>query len=263
MATFRGATPPNIDRERVADQIFRDLRDDIVLGSLPRGTKLPSEKELAQRYGVSGPTVREAIRGLSLLGFADVRHGSGAYVVADPALLVATSLSAVIQLGKLGVADVLGVWGALSEHVASLAVESATREDHERLRTALSALDTCKTTEEAAQAILAFHGAMAAAAHNPLLAALSGFLAELQTELGRELCDTVTEWRKVLTKLKPIRTELVEAVIARDRDRAIACAHDFHTKAVALITALPKAKEIRLNDPKLRQLLSTMLMRVG
>jgi len=263
MATFRGATSPLVDRERIADQIFKDLRNDIVLGTIPRGTKLPSEKELAQRYGVSGPTVREAVRGLSLLGFADVRHGSGAYVVADPDLLVAMSLSAVIQLGRLGVADVLGVWGALNEHVAALATEAATREDHERLRVTLAALDGVTTTEAARQAVLAVHSAMAAAAHNPLLAALCGFLAELQTELGYELCDTFTQWRSIFTKLKPIRMQLVEAVIARDRAKAVASAQQFHTKAVALITALPKAKEIRLNDPKLRQLLSTMLMRVG
>src|SRR5260370_22893916 len=107
MATFRGVTSPLVDRERIADQIFKDLRNDIILGTIPRGTKLPSEKELAQRYGVSGPTVREAVRGLSLLGFAAVRYGSGAYVIADPELLVAMSLSSVIQLGKLGAADVL------------------------------------------------------------------------------------------------------------------------------------------------------------
>jgi GntR family transcriptional repressor for pyruvate dehydrogenase complex len=263
MATFRGATSPIVDRERVADQIFKDLRNDIILGTIPRGTKLPSEKELALRYGVSGPTIREAVRGLSLLGFADVRHGSGAYVAADPELLVATSLSAVIQLAKLGVADVLGVWGALSEHVAALAAVSATSADHERLRATLTALDEVATAEAAAQTVLAFHRAMADAAHNPLLAALIGFLAELQTELGYELCDSFTQWRSIFAKLKPIRTQLVEAVIARDRAKAAASAQQFHTKAIALITALPKAKAFRLNDPKLRQLLSTMLMRVG
>lgn len=263
MGNFRSAVPNVVDRERIADQIFRDLRDDIILGTLPNGTKLPSERELAQRYGVSGPTVREAIRGLSLLGFADVRHGSGAYVVADPNVLVAGSLSAVIQFGKLGVPDVLGVWGALSEHVAALAAQIATREDHERLRATLAALDEVESVEAAAKTVLAFHNAMAAAAHNPLLAALCGFLAELQTELGRELCDTVEQWRKIFTKLKPIRTELVAAVIARDRQKAVELAQHFHTRAITLITALPKAKEIRLNDPKLRDLLSSMMMRVG
>ena len=55
------------DRSRMADKIFKDLKNSIVLGEIAQGSKLPSEKELALRYGVSGPTVREAVRGLSLL----------------------------------------------------------------------------------------------------------------------------------------------------------------------------------------------------
>src|SRR5258708_23378376 len=111
MAQFKsGATSSSLDRGRVADQIFKELRDGIVLGTIQQGAKLPSERELAQQYGVSGPTVREAIRGLSLLGFADVRHGSGMYVTADTGSLIATSLSEVIQLGNRGDSDPLGVF---------------------------------------------------------------------------------------------------------------------------------------------------------
>ena len=94
-----------------------------------RGTKLPAERDLAQRYGVSGPTVREAVRALSTLGLVDVRHGSGAYVTADAALLVATALSAVIRLGDLSCFDVLNVLGTLYRQAATEAVAVATEED--------------------------------------------------------------------------------------------------------------------------------------
>jgi GntR family transcriptional repressor for pyruvate dehydrogenase complex len=63
MTSFKTAPVARVvDRSRVADQIFKDLRHQIVLGELPRGSKLPTERELAERYQVSGPTVREAIR---------------------------------------------------------------------------------------------------------------------------------------------------------------------------------------------------------
>ncbi len=199
---------------------------------------------------------------MSLLGFADVRHGSGMYVTADTGSLIATSLSAVIQLGKLGVSDVLGVFGALNEHAASLAAQVATRDDHVHIRAALDALHQTNTSEESARAALNFHKSIAAAAHNPLLEALCGFLAELQVELGLELCKSVDDWRRILLKLRPIRTELVEAIIRRDREVAATLAREFAIKAAALITSLPKAKEVRLNDPKLRTLLSSMMARV-
>src|SRR5579862_8865286 len=137
-----------VDRSRVADQIFKDLRDSILLGTISHGAKLPTERELAQLYQVSGPSVREAIRALTLIGLVDVRHGSGAFVTANPDVLVALSLSAVIQLGKLGAAEVLSVVGVLNEHAARLAANAATSEDHAALRATLSKLDTV----EAAQA---------------------------------------------------------------------------------------------------------------
>jgi GntR family transcriptional regulator, transcriptional repressor for pyruvate dehydrogenase complex len=264
MENFEYSIPKTVDRSRVADQIFRDLRDGILLGRIPKGTKLPSERELAQRYEVSGPTVREAIRGLTLLGLADVRHGSGAFVTADINLLIATSLSAVIQMGKPGVADVLGVSGVLNEYAASLAASAATREDHLRLRATLVALDQASTPESAAEAVRNYHKTIASASHNPLLIALCGFLTEIQTELGREFIGNSPDlWRKLFAKLRPLRWAVVEAIINRDRETATRVAHEFHTKAQHLITSLPKAKEVRLTDPKLGLLLSSMMTRLG
>ena len=54
-----------LQRGNAADQVFVKLREQILQGTLARGTKLPSERELAQRYQVSAPTIREAVRGLA------------------------------------------------------------------------------------------------------------------------------------------------------------------------------------------------------
>jgi GntR family transcriptional regulator, transcriptional repressor for pyruvate dehydrogenase complex len=51
--------------------------------------------------------------------------------------------------------------------------------------------------------------------------------------------------------------------VAGDPNLAFKHAHEFHAKAVALITSLPKAKEVRLTDPKLRALVSSMMSRIG
>jgi GntR family transcriptional repressor for pyruvate dehydrogenase complex len=265
MRSFKASNGPNIvERGRVADQIFMDMRNSIVLGSLPHGSKLPTERELALHYQVSSPTVREAIRGLSLIGLVDVRHGSGAYVTADTGSLIALSLATVIQMSTLGVSDVLSVLGVLNAHAARLAAEAATEEDLDRLQDALKLLDEAGTSEAACEAVRNFHSALASAAHNPLLMALCGFLADLQTELGLELTgDSIALWNQIFDRLRPIRLRLVEAIKARDPEGAAELSRSFHALAVDQITSLPKAKEVRLNDPKLRQLLSSMMARVG
>ncbi len=147
---------------------------------------------------------------------------------------------------------------------SSLAASAGTREDHHRIRTALDALDQVKTSETAAEAVRDFHHSIAVASHNGLLVALCGFLVEVQTELGYELMGSSAElWQKLFAKLKPIRADLVDAVIQRTPEAAVTSAREFHAKAVHLLTSLPKAKEVRLADPKLRDLLLSMMSRVG
>ena len=108
-------------RGRMAEQIIDDLRERILGGSLVRGAKLPTERELAQAYGVSGATVREAMRALAAAHMIEVRHGSGAYVTADAEQLIAQSLHSMIQIERIGARDILGVLAALNVYGAELA----------------------------------------------------------------------------------------------------------------------------------------------
>ena len=65
---------------RLYEQIALKVASDIASGKYALGQRLPSERELAQVFGVSRPTVREAIIALELDGLVEVRVGSGVYV---------------------------------------------------------------------------------------------------------------------------------------------------------------------------------------
>lgn len=69
--------------ENAAETVFEDLRGAILAGQLPVGTRLPSEAKLAERYGVSRPIIREAMRSLQTLGLTRSRSGSGSFVISD------------------------------------------------------------------------------------------------------------------------------------------------------------------------------------
>jgi DNA-binding FadR family transcriptional regulator len=66
---------------RLYEKLSRELARAIAAGEYPLGQRLPSERELAQAFSVSRPTVREAIIALELDGLVQVRLGSGVYVV--------------------------------------------------------------------------------------------------------------------------------------------------------------------------------------
>ncbi len=66
--------------DRLYQDLARNLTEELASGAYPVGARLPAERELAVKYGVSRPTVREAIIALEVQGLIEVRIGSGAYV---------------------------------------------------------------------------------------------------------------------------------------------------------------------------------------
>lgn len=73
--------PPKLKLyQTVAQKIEQGIQD----GSYRPGTRLPPERDLAETFAVSRPTVREAIIALEIRTLAEVKHGSGVYVVASP-----------------------------------------------------------------------------------------------------------------------------------------------------------------------------------
>lgn len=69
-----------IQREGAAEQVARRILSLVQSGSLRAGDQLPAERELAVILGVSRPVVREALRGLAILGVLKVRPGGGAFI---------------------------------------------------------------------------------------------------------------------------------------------------------------------------------------
>lgn len=78
--------PRNRVRPLLADVVRVQLRQAILSGEFPLGTKLPNEQQLCDRFAVSRVTIREAVRGLIEDGYVVRRQGSGTYVTRRPSL---------------------------------------------------------------------------------------------------------------------------------------------------------------------------------
>ena len=71
------------ENSRLYDRVAKDVAAKIAQGQFPVGERLPSERELALAFGVSRPTVREALFALELDGLVEVRKGVGVFAVAQ------------------------------------------------------------------------------------------------------------------------------------------------------------------------------------
>lgn len=235
---------PPLQRGGAANQVLVKLRDQILQGTLARGTKLPSERELAQRYQVSAPTIREAIRGLAAVRLVEVRHGTGIYVTAAVDALFAMATSALLEVERVELVDILDILEMLYEKSASLACANASDEELQALGAAVDKINAGSEVVEAAGALQEFLGLLADAAHNVLISHLCKFLVGLLVEIAREeVWDSMEGWRKVGPKLRSDRRRLVDALLERDVERAREMTLQYHRHAKQLIRERLAAKK--------------------
>jgi DNA-binding FadR family transcriptional regulator len=254
--------PAKLYRGRVADQIVDDLRGQILSGALPDGARLPSEQELATHYGVSGPTVREAIRVLTAMGLLSTRNGSRTTVTARSDALLVISIASVVQFEKMGAADVLGLLGALNTYAIELAVERASDEDIDRLRAAARQTGEIADVESGAAALKHYFVTLSGISHNPLLAALCRSITEIQIGLAVGLSGGSTgDWGQIAgsPSLYEIRMDIAGAIAERDSDRAVQLVRDYHREVIKRIQRSPRARELRETDPGLTTFLASWL----
>src|SRR3954469_6472458 len=87
-------------RLRSLDDVSRQLHDAILAGDVAEGERLPNERDLADRFEVGRPTVREALRSLEALGIVEIRPGraGGAYAVRPSEATLGSALSTLVSL---------------------------------------------------------------------------------------------------------------------------------------------------------------------
>lgn len=169
----------------LVDQAIRHLREQITEGHWPVGSKIPGETTLAKDLGVGRSTVREAVRALAGAGLVRTRHGSGVFVIATEA-----TEDWPTRLRRAAIADVYEVRMLVEVQAARLAALRRTETDLTALDTALAARQAAADDDDAAfvDADIALHGAVVAAAHNPVLTDL---FAEFVPALRQGLIDLV------------------------------------------------------------------------
>lgn len=114
-----------LSRKSAAQLVFEELREVILSGQFPPGTRLPTEAQLTRKYGVSRPIVREALHSLQVLGLTRTRTGSGTYVLEPPGENV--------SFGGYSAADLMEARPAFEIPAAGLAAVRRTEEELRRL----------------------------------------------------------------------------------------------------------------------------------
>jgi DNA-binding FadR family transcriptional regulator len=200
-----------VERVSLPDTVSDRLAGRILDGELTAGDRLPGERELAERLGVSRIVVREALGRLQARGLIEIRPGVGAFVVPMPDRSVTEPLGLYIRRHGVGHAHLFEVRRALEPQIASAAARrrdprALARLEATQRRTAAAAAELGRAAvdpadgardgarddardEEALEAFawadLAFHVHLAQASGNPLFELLLVPLVEPLLEVRR------------------------------------------------------------------------------
>ncbi len=132
MASGGGFAP--IERHSVAEQVARKLLDLVRTKNLKPGDQLPTERELAAFMQVSRPSVREALRGLQILGVLKTRQGGGVYVSSLDASDLLSPLQFLITLNAENIDALYEARLMIDGRIGRMAAEKIGPADLDRLK---------------------------------------------------------------------------------------------------------------------------------
>ena len=157
----------------VTDEAILRIKEMILSGELAPGGRLPPEKELSERLGLSRSSLREAVKALEVIRVLDVRRGDGTYVTSLEPRLLLEAMSFVVDLhDDHSVLEIFAVRRILEPAAASLAARNADEDALERLRDIVTGVDDATDVEGLVAHDLEFHRSIADATGNSYLASL-------------------------------------------------------------------------------------------
>lgn len=128
-------------KSSVSQQVFDQLRQQILSGSWKPGDKLPSENELAAQFGVSRVTVRNALQKLSGLGLLETRFGEGSFIRGPEAGAALNQLVPMLYLGRETLTDILTFRRMVEGPICEIACRRATDGEIAQLRELLDQME--------------------------------------------------------------------------------------------------------------------------
>lgn len=201
----------------VTDRAIDAIKQMIIDGALSPGDRLPPEKELAERVGVSRNSLREAVKALSVIRVLDVRQGDGTYVTSLAPNLLVEALGFVLDLHQgSGEGDVLEVRRLLEPTAVEQACPYLSAEDFSRLEQLMVDLSEHSTVEELVEADIQFHQLINSRCPNDYLTSMLEGLASAtaRARVWRGLTEdhvverTLAEHRRILDALQAGRGDL-------------------------------------------------------
>ena len=229
-----------VERRTAAAASIEQIKQLIASGALCAGERLPAERDLASRLGVSRPTVREAVRALEALGVLESKAGTGTYVSDLSPELLAGPMRFILDANREAILELCKVRMVLEVAAARWAAPRITSNDLALLEETVEALRVhVDEIEPLVKADIAFHHVIHRASGNALLVALMSSISELD----RQTRIVTSQRREAREGTIPQHARILEELRAGDAEGAGLAMYEHLSCCWAEILATRKGRE--------------------
>lgn len=210
-----------IKPKKISSQIAEQIRSSILAGEFTPGDKLPPERELAEMFGVSRPSVREALNLLAASGLVESYQGGGTVVKSLVELAAGNPLSEMIKGERARALDVIEVRKSMEAWTAYYAAQRALPEDLRKLEQIIVEMERNLEGMKPSQDLDAnFHFIIAQATHNVVWLHFMQSIFDAMKEFQRGVWRVVYQTEEDHRVLFRHHRDVFEAIRDRDAERA-------------------------------------------
>lgn len=210
-----------IKPKKISAQIAEQIRSSIMSGEFVPGNRLPPERELAEMFGVSRPSVREALNILGASGLVEVLQGGGTTVKSLMEQGSGNSLSDMIRVEQERALDVIEVRKCMESWTAYFAAQRALPEDLRRMEQIIDGMrQNLETLQPSEDLDANFHIVVARATHNIVWLHLMQNIFDAMKEFQRGVWRAVYLTEEDQKQLFSHHQDVYQAINNRDAERA-------------------------------------------
>lgn len=227
-----------IRSRKIYEVIAEQIKEQIVSGGLKPGEKLPSTKELSERFQVGRSTMREALSALKAMGLVEIHQGEGSYVRSIESQDVGLPEFDSLLMSEETVLELIEARKALEIAGAGMAAEKRTDEDLRKFEAVLQRMEEhLGDEEEGERSDIEFHLILSEATHNSIMVRLiDSISSQMQTAIRETRRLEMYANRQVSIQLWHEHQAVYEAI--RGRNAAAAQEemkrHLFHVEQILL-----------------------------
>ena len=171
---------PIVPQQKLYKNIVNQIRKMILSGELKKGDQLPSERDMAQQFGVSRTAVREAIKSLSEIGLIDIMVGRGTFVANNTADRIVESVNLLLDVEKVVKEDLHYARKVLEAPIAKLAAKNRKQENIDQLQFLIEKMEKSKNhTKKFIEVDMEFHVELAKASGNSAFVVLTQAIMQI------------------------------------------------------------------------------------